>query len=84
MAAAAVSYNVRRAILLGVNLNPLSRANQTSKSALMFVGVLAASVSLCAWGKLDGGQWVSLMQFALPAFLAAETTAKFAKKETPA
>ena len=67
-----------------MSLNPLSRANQTSKSALMFIGVLSASVGLCLHGQVDGAQWVSLMQFVLPAFLAAETTAKFAKKEPPA
>lgn len=67
-----------------MNLNPLSRANATSKSALMFVGVLTSSVGLCLHGQIDGAQWVAPMQFALPAFLAAETTAKFAKKETPA
>lgn len=75
---------MRRAILFGVNLNILSRESPTSKSALMFVGVLSSSVTLCSIGTLTGAEWVSLMQFALPAFLAAETTAKFAKKETPA
>lgn len=67
-----------------MNFNILSRESPTSKSALMFVGVLGASICLCLESKIDGAQWVSLMQFALPAFLAAETTRKFAKKEDPA
>lgn len=55
-----------------MNLNPLSRANGTSKSALMFVGTLAASVGLCLHGEIDGAQWVGLWTVALPMFLGAE------------
>lgn len=55
-----------------MNLNPLSRLNPTSKSALMFVGVLLSSVALCWWGHITGAEWISLWTFALPVFLGAE------------
>ena len=64
-------------------MNVLSRSSKTSKSALMFLLTLGASVGLCVYGKLSGQEWSSLMTFVLPSFLAAETTRKFAKEPTP-
>ena len=61
-------------------LNVLSRKSATSKSALMFVLTLVSSVSLCLHRDIDGAQWVSLMEFALPAFLAAESARRWSPK----
>ena len=67
-------------------MNVLSRSSKTSKSALMFVLTLGASVGLCAYGKLSGQEWSSLMMFVLPTFIAAESARRWspkAEKEPP-
>ena len=67
-------------------MNVLSRSSKTSKSALMFVLTLGASVGLCAYGKLSGQEWSSLLTFVLPSFLAAESARRWspkAEKEPP-
>lgn len=65
-----------------MNWNPLSRANATSKSALMFVATMAASTGLVVGGYLDGAAWVSLWTVALPIFLGTEAYRK-AKEPKP-
>lgn len=62
-------------------MNPLSRLNPTSKSALMFSAVLACSMVLALTGHLSGAEWAGFVQVTLPAFVVGETARKFAKKE---
>lgn len=62
-------------------MNPLSRLNPTSKSALMFTAVLACSMVLALTGHLSGAEWAGFVQMVLSVFIAGETARKFAKKE---
>lgn len=64
-------------------MNFLSRNNPTSKSALMGLAIFCASTGFVIMGKMTAMEWVGLMQFAIPSFLAAETARKWAPTATP-
>ena len=49
----------------------------------MGLAIFAASVGFVAMGKMSSAEWVDLMKFAIPSFLAAETARKWAPTATP-
>lgn len=63
--------------------NPLSRENKTSKSALIFVLVLVASLALVFSDRLSGEAWAEFMTICLPAFGLTEAGRRFAKPGEP-
>lgn len=68
---------------MGATVNILSRNNPTSKSALMGLAIFCASVGFVLVGKMTSADWVDLMKFAIPSFLAAETARKWAPTVAP-
>ena len=58
-------------------MNLLSRDSKTSKAALATMFTILCATGLCIYGKLDGAQWVSIMQIIVPSFVAAESARKW-------